>query len=70
MELGLLLLAFDAEHSSVREEVGVIGQPYSLEPCYSNSCPLTPSRSTTWEPVEMQMLRPHSRPAASAYAFK
>lgn len=47
-----------------------IGQPYSLEPCYSNSCPRTPSRSTTWEPVEMQMLRPQSRTAASVYAFK
>jgi len=54
-----------------REEMGEIGQPYSLESC-TQTVVLRPiaGRSTTWELIEMQMLRPHSRLAESASVFK
>ena len=51
--------------------MGAIGQPYSLEPC-TQTVVLRPTagRSTSWELIEMQMLRLHSRLAESASGFK
>lgn len=72
MELGHLLTAFNVKCSQPeREEMGEIGQPYSLESC-TQTVVLRPTagRSTTWELIEMQMLRPHSRLAESASVFK
>lgn len=63
--------SFQCQMLPAREEMGEIGQPYSLESC-TQTVVLRPTagRSTTWELIEMQMLRPHSRLAESASVFK